>query len=561
MPTDALTIYALARELNDKLSGARIDKIYQPEGDEITFLVRTNNENKTLVISANPAIPRIHFTGLKKDNPLNAPAFCMLLRKYLTSARILSVELFNHDRIIKFTISSKSEMMDDMTLYLYFELMGRYSNLIITNSDNKILDVLRRVPLDMSHTRRLLPSFTYAPPTQEKVSIFNQNELRHAIEFCDRSEDSVLSAVSGISRETARELIYRANLSGNSDFADSFIQETSNLLSTVKPCVSLNKNGVAQDFFVDKYLSQNCEFRDEKTLSDAIDNCYAEKDFEARLKTKSKHLTQVVKNAISRTEKKLGVNLDKLSDCEKAEEYRIKGELITANLYRIPKNSEGVILQNYYDDNKDIKIALDSTKTPSQNAQNYFRRYVKLKRTKETVLSMIEENKELLSYLKGISYFILSATAESDLKDIEENLVETGLIIRKQKDKKGQNKPSAPLKYVFEDTEIFVGRNNLQNEQLTFKSALKSDTWLHVKNYHGSHVIVRSGKELSPELLLFSAELAAFYSEAKSADKVEVDYTKIKNVRHSPAKRLGLVIYTDFSSIIVKPNEHKNYRK
>ncbi len=560
MPTDAITLHALSCELNNSLQGARIDKVYQPESDEVVLLIRTKDENKTLVVSANPALPRIHFTNTKKDNPLNAPAFCMLLRKYLTSARILAVELYNNDRIIRFTIRSKSEMMDEITLYLYFELMGRYSNLILTNHENKILDVLRRVPLDMSHTRRLLPSFTYLPPVQEKISVFDKTALLHAIEYCDKTEDEILSRVSGLSRESVRELIFRASHS-TLDFAQTFVQEAENLTHANSPCVSITKKGVAQDFFVEKYLSINAEIQPSNSLNDAIDRCYSEKDLEARIKSKSKHLTQIVKNAISRTEKKLGVNLDKLKDCEKAEEYRIKGELITANIYRIPKGSEGVILQNYYDENKDIKIALDYNKSPAQNAQNYFRRYVKLKRTKDTVVEMIEENKDILSYLKGVQYDLDSATRESDLKDIETTLMDAGIVPQKQKNKKMQSKPSTPLKYVFENTEIYVGRNNLQNDQLTFKSALKSDTWLHVKNYHGSHVIIHDGKTPTPEILEFAASLAAFYSEARSADKVEVDYTKIKNVHRSPTKRLGLVTYTDFSSIMVQPQEHKDYLK
>ena len=557
MPTDAITLHALARELNEDLCGARIDKIYQPEADEITLLLRVKDENKTLVVSANPSLPRIHFTSAKKENPLNAPAFCMLLRKYLTSARVLSVELFNNDRIIKFTLSSKSEMMDDMTLYLYFELMGRYTNLILTDDKDKILDVLRRVPLDMSHTRRLLPSFTYAPPTQDKVSVFDKTALLHAIEYTDHTEDSILSCISGLSRETARELVYRANKM--EDFCTAFVDEVQNLLSSNAPCVSLSSSNTAQDFFVSKYLSLNREFSPCNSLNEAIDKCYSDKDREARLRSKSKHLLQTVKSAITRTEKKLGVNLDKLKDCEKAEEYRIKGELITANLYRIQKGSEGVILENYYDNNKEIKISLDSTKSPSQNAQNYFRRYVKLKRTKDTVIGMVEENRELLSYLKSVLYDLNSATRESDLKDVEETLIDSGIIQKKQKGSKTKSKPSAPLKYVFQDTEIYVGRNNLQNDLLTFKSALKSDTWLHVKNYHGSHVIVRSGRELSSEILQFCAELAGYYSEAKDADKVEIDYTKIKNVHRHPAKRMGLVTYTDFSSIVIKPCAHENY--
>lgn len=556
MPTDALTLHALSSELNTCLTGARIDKIYQPESDEITLLIRTKDENKTLVLSANPTLPRIHFTKTKKENPVNAPAFCMLLRKYLTSARIILVELFNCDRIIRFTISSKSEMMDDMTLYLYFELMGRYSNLILTNQDDKILDVLRRVPLDMSHTRRLLPTFTYLPPVQEKISVFDREKTAHALQYSDNSEDGILSVLSGISRETTRELIYRANLAD--DFTTAFLDAVESFKNPKSPCVSVNKNGSAQDFFVEEYHSLVLPFRPADSLNDAIDKCYSDRDHDNRIKSKSKHLNQIVKNAITRIEKKLGVNLEKLKDCEKADEYRVKGELITANIYRIQKGAEGVILQNYYDDNKDIKITLDSTKTPSQNAQNYYRKYVKLKRTKESVVVMIEENRETLEYLKGIQYDLSQASKESDLKDIEETVISAGIITKKASNKKPVTKPSLPIKYLYEGVEILVGRNNLQNDRLTFKDSSKSDTWLHVKDYHGSHVIIKSPL-VDQKLLLFACELAAFYSEVKSSTKIAVDYTRVKNVHRSPAKKPGLVIYTDFSTVLVDPNEHKDF--
>lgn len=556
MPSDALTLHALASELNACLLGARIDKIYQPESDEITLLLRTKEENKTLVLSANPSLPRIHFTKAKKDNPVNAPAFCMLLRKYLSGARIVFVELFNRDRIIRFSVSSKSEMMDDMTLYLYFELMGRYSNLILTNEDNKILDVLRRVPLDMSHTRRLLPTFSYAPPAQEKTSIFDTPALIHALEYSDKTEESILSLVSGISRETTSELVYRAN--NSPDFVKTFCDTVERFKSPSAPCVSLTKDGIASDFFPEKYNSIPTIFADTSSLNEAIDRCFSEKDHANRIKSKSKHLTQLVKNAISRAEKKLGVNTQKLGDCEKAEEFRIKGELITSNIYRIQKGSTGVILQNYYDDNKDIKITLDSTKTPSQNAQAYYKKYVKLKRTKETVSEMIEENKNTLTYLKSISYDLSTADSENDLKDIEQVLIDAGIINPKTNSKKSRQKPSLPIKYRYLDTEILVGRNNLQNDDLTFKIASKSDTWLHVKNYHGSHVLIRSHNP-SDEVLLFACEVASYHSEAKTADKVDVDYTRIKYVHRSPLKKPGLVVYTDFSTIVVKPNEHKDF--
>lgn len=558
MPSDVITLACLANELDKTLKGARIDKIYQPEEDEITMSVYTASGNKTLVISASPNLPRLHFTSQKKENPINAPAFCMLLRKHLTSSRIDSVELFGMDRNIRFTIKGKNEMADDTTLHLYVELMGRYSNVILTNESNKILDVLRRVPLDMSHTRKLLPTTTYSPACQEKISVLDTPNAIRALENTNRDFQEIMRVLSGFSKETLSELLFLTE--NSSDFAKDFINIVQEFIHNPNPCVALTPDGNATDFFCKPYLSINKPFSSFNSLSDAIDLCVTEKDTQSRIKAKSKRFLSLIKNAINRTEKKLGANLDKLKDCEKADELRIKGEILTAYLYQVQKGVSTVSLPNFYDENcSNIDISLDATKSPSQNAQNYFRRYTKLKRTKDTVIKMVAENRETLNYLQSILYDVENCKIESDLKDIEQNLLSTGLITKQKNTKIKNPKPGKPTKYVFEGIEIFVGRNNVQNEALTFDSALKTDTWFHVKDYHGSHVIVRSGKELSENVIQFAGELASFYSSAKNSDKVDVDYTKIKNVKRSPQKRAGLVTYTDYSTVCVKPNEHKNY--
>lgn len=555
MPTDTLTLNALAKELNEILKGARIDKIYQPESDEVTFLLRAENQNKLLVISANPSVPRIYISNQKKDNPINAPAFCMLLRKHLTSSRIQSVELYSNDRIIKITCLAKNEMMDDVTIHLFFEYMGRYSNLIVTNVDGKILDVLRRVSLDCTRSRKLLPGFTYSPPVQEKVSIFDK-ELSHAVEFSNCDVDALLKSCSGLSRESATELLWRART--HQSLSSGFIVELNKLLSNPTPTVGYDASGEPVDFYVSPYDTLGYNYSEKDTLSEAMEECYVTKDRRTRIKSKTKHFHTVVKNAVTRCEKKLGVNRQKLLDCEKAELDRIKGELLNANLYKIEKGTTSVTLLNYYD-GTDITFTLDGTKTPAQNAQNYFRRYTKLKRTKEAVEKMILENVETLHYLRSLLYDIENAHLESDVFDIEQSLVEYGLIDKKAPKSKQLPKPSTPYKYLYNGVEIYVGRNNVQNDNLTFKSSQRMDTWLHVKNYHGSHVIVKS-QNLTDSLLTFCAEITAYYSEARSSSKVEVDYTLIKNVKRHPSKHVGLVVYDDYSTIIVTPNAHEDTR-
>ena len=557
MPTDTLSLHALAIELDNTLKGARIDKIYQPEMDEVTFLLRADNENKLLVISANPSVPRLYLSTQKKENPILAPSFCMLLRKYLTSARIQKVELFNCDRIIRFQLITKNEMMDEVTLYLYFEYMGRYSNLILTNGDDKILDVLRRISLDLSRSRHLLPGVKYTPPVQDKVNIFDRENLPRIVEFCNEDIDKLLKNVSGLSRESARELLWRAK--SHTSLGDGFLAELDNLLSRPTPIVGYDKNGQPIDFFISTYHTLPYEYHTKASLSVAMEDCYTAKDTKTRVKSKTKHFLTIVKNAISRCEKKLGVNRQKLLDCSKAESDRIKGELLNANLYRIERGMTNITLLNYYD-NTEITISLDGTKSPSQNAQNYFRRYTKLKRTKETVEKMIEENEQTLLELRSLLYDVESVELESDVKDIESILVSYGLIDKKPTKSKQVQKPSKPYVYLYKGVEILVGRNSIQNDDITFRTSQKTDTWLHVKNYHGSHVVVKSDK-VDDEILLFASELASYYSEANTSDKVDVDYTKIKCVKRHPSKKIGLVVYDNYATISAKPNQHKDMLK
>ena len=555
MPTDVLMLNALARELDTTLKGARIDKIYQPESDEVTFLLRADNQNKLLVISANPSIPRLHISSQKKDNPTVAPGFCMLLRKHLTSARIKSVSLYSNDRIIDFCLSSKNEMMDEVELHLYFEYMGRYSNLVLTNENGKILDVIRKVSLDSTRSRKLLPGFTYYPPTQDKINIFDKANLSRLVEFSNGDVDILLKSCSGLARESATELVKRAKSYPN--FSDGFMVELEKMFNSPTPIVGYS-DGQAKDFFIAEYHTLPLEYEKSSTLSQAMEECYSSKDRISRIKSKSKHFHTVVKNAISRCEKKLGVNRQKLLDCDKAELDKLKGELINAYIYKIEKGMTSVTVTNYYD-GSEITITLDGTTTPAQNAQNYFRRYTKLKRTKETLEKMVVENEENLHYLKSLLYDIENLTIESDVLDIQQALINYGLIDKKPTKVKQVQKPSTPYVFNCEGIEIHVGRNNVQNDALTFRTSQKSDTWLHVKDYHGSHVIVKA-QNIPDGVLKIASELASYYSEAKDSDKVQVDYTLVKNVKRHPSKQIGLVIYDDYTQILAKPNPHDELR-
>ena len=547
MPCDVFTLRSLSRELNETVSGAKIDKIYQPEKDEIVLSLRKTS-SFMLSISANPNFPRISVTTCKKENPVVAPAFCMHLRKYLSGARIESVSLLNNDRAISLNVSAKNELFDTEEFLLVAELTGRTSNIILVNR-GKISDAIKHIGLDSS--RQILPGIAYEPLSPNKTGIFDKNI---DLLFPDGvTEDSLLARTSGFSRQSARQIAR--------EYLETCGEKTlGELISSYDalppgPCVTL-ADGKPVDYFIKPYYEDEGRTMRVNSLSEAIDLMIGEKDRLQRIREKSRPLRSLVKNAVTRTEKKLNANRDKMSECLGAEKYRLYADLLISNIYRVPKGS-GVVLENFYDDMKPVEIPLSPEYSVKQNIQNYYKKYNKLKRGEETVSKMISENEKDLDYFKEILREIDTCGSVTELADIEEEMNAAGLATRRNGAKKAESK-SRPIHYSFRGTDIYVGKNNYQNDRLTFKSAAPTDTWLHALKIHGSHVIIRSPSP-DKDTLVFAAELAAYYSDGREDSKVSVDFTKVARVKRSPEKRPGLVNYTFQQTLAVVPSAHTDY--
>ena len=573
MPNDYITIKALTNELYFMLKGGKIDKVTMPEKDEVNLFIRANNQNYTLAISCNASNPRVHLTHKKKPSPIQAPAFCMHLRKYLQNGNIKDIYNLNEDRIIVIEVQSKNEMRDEVTFRLVAEIMGRYSNIMMLNDKDYITDALKQVPFDVMTKRALIPSAKYTIPEMPKAKLSETDKIRGYLkEYSGTSISSMLSnVVSGIAKNTAQEIVYESTVEDTKQILDDEdiekilkSLETFNDIASSKiyaPCVSLI-DGVPQDFYVTKYQSIK-EYKSYKTINEAIENCLAKKDDVFRQQEKTKYLTKAYNAFLSKCKKRLEKSNQRLAESSSKDTYKIYGELIIANIYKIKKGDKQLIAQNYYDETcPDVKINLDETLSPQANAQNYFKKYNKLKHTEEIALEQIDELNNTIAYLTSIEPFIARAQTPQEILDIQRELENIGAL--KAQRQKGNKKPqeAPPIHYNFKGFDIYLGKNNLQNDKLTFKIANGGDIWLHTKAFHGSHtIIITKGNEISDEIIQFAAEVCAFYSDCDNSLKVEVDYTQRKNVKRHPNKNPGMVLYEIYKTANVTPNKHEEFLK
>ena len=571
MPNDYITFKALTRELDSFLKGGKIDKVTMPEIDEVNLLVRANNQNYNLAISCNASNPRIHLTHQKKASPIIALAFCMHLRKYLQNGRIESIYTLNEDRIIVIEVTSKNEMRDEVRYRLIAEMMGRYSNIIMVNDKDIITDALKQVPFDVMTKRTLIPTAKYTIPEQPKIKLSEKEKIYDALcAYSGNSISQMLSnVISGIAKSTAQEIVHLANIEDNKqDLTKEEIERIIDSINTFdniydsklySPCVAL-ANNVAIDFYVTKYNQIN-EYKNYDTLNEAIENCLAKKDDVYRQQEKTKYLLKAYNAQLSRLKKRLEKSNQRLAEASSKDTYKIYGELIISNIYKIKKGDTKAIVNNYYDsDNKEISITLDEMLSPQQNAQQYFKKYNKLKHTEEVALEQIDELENEIEYLKTIEPFISRAQTPQEIQELERELANIGAI--KSQRQKGNKKPqeAPPIHYNYKGFNIYVGKNNLQNDKLTFKVANGGDIWLHTKAFHGSHTIIcLEGKEIRDEIIQFAAEVCAFYSDCDNTSKVEVDYTQRKNVKRHPNKNPGMVLYEVYKTANIAPNEHKEF--
>lgn len=574
MPLDSVFLSGLRKELTDRLIGARIDKIQQPERDLLLLSVRTLEGNDRLLIHGGVGSARVHFTQGRFENPSSPPMFCMLLRKHLTGARIVSVEQPPDERLLLLRMDARDEMGGQTERTLIVEMMGRQSNVILTDQDNLILDCMRRVDPSMSEIRPLLPGMRYRlPPRQEKPDLFQISETERAA-VLDHAEagsalDSwLLRSFSGLSPLICREMCYRAFGDASPRFAvleerekNALLQQLETLVDLVSrgaliPCVLL-ENDRPKDFSylpVKQYGSQmTCEPCD--SFSALLDQFYLRRDHVEAMRRRSQSLTKSVKNIRDRTSRKLSLQKEELRRSENREALRRKADLITANLYRIRKGDRVLRAEDFYDpDLTQVEISLDPLKSPQQNAAALYKQYQKAKTAEVHLVALIAEGEKTLHYLNSVLDEISRAEGEQDLAAIRAELQDTGVLKKDKASKKVKLKPRTPLRFVSTSGyEILVGRSNAQNDELTHKIARRTDYWLHVQKIHGSHVIIRAMDEKpDDDTIAQAASLAVYYSQARDSGKIPVDYTMVRNVKKPTGALPGMVLYTTYQTILAQ---------
>ena len=573
MPQDAFHIRRLTKELDSLLVHGKINRISQVNKDELTFIIYTGKSTVKLILSANASNARVCLSLTEKEPAPVAPNFCMLLRKHLQNAEILSVRQHDFERIVEIELHCTTDFSHS-TRVLHCELMGKYSNVILTEN-GVILGALKTTALENDSHRVLLAGAKYLyPAPQDKISPFDgagmrsrlKNYLVNHSENLDTEELSLFlfENVFGLALPTAREIIKRY-VEKNSSLKTLFLEDAPKPLwsfvgdfcenEPCEPCLK-TENGKAVDFFafpVENGVSY-------PSLCKAEDDFFTARETKKGFEDKKRKLENTVRALKKKQTKKLQETLERLKDAEKAEEYRVKGELLTANLYRVEKGAKEVALENWYSENcEKIRISLDTALSPAKNAQKFFKTYNKYKRAKEILTPMLKTEQEDIDYTDSVLSSIGAAENEIDLKEIETELILMGLM-RAPKERVGGKKKEAEIpfrEYKHDGKKIYVGRNNLQNDRL-LRFASPNDIWLHTQKYHSSHVIiVTDGGQVRDETILFAAELCAYFSDGRESDKIPVDYCKRKFVKKPNKSKAGFVIYTDYKTVLVKPNPHK----
>lgn len=567
MAFDGITVACLVKECNDTIIGGRIMKIAQPETDELLFTIKNGKEQYRLLVSADASLPLFYFTSQNKQSPMTAPNFCMLLRKHIQNARIISVTQPDLERVIRLEVEHLDEMGDLCRKFLYVELMGKHSNIIFCDEQNVVIDSIKRVSTMMSSVREVLPGREYfIPDTQEKrIPLHEEKEnfIRTISEKSFMLYKALYSSYMGISPLVAQEICYRAqvdaNLPTNSLTNDqmnqvfaSFTLLMSFVLDGKYDPVIVYENQIPVEYsaiILSSYQEENCKHI--SSISALLEHFYAEKNTIVRIRQKSIDLRRIVQTALERNVRKYDLQIKQLKDTEKKEQYRIYGELLHTYGYEISTGSRMADVLNYYT-NEQIKIPLDPELSPLDNAKKYFEKYNKLKRTYEALSTLTKETKEEVEHLESVMNALDIALHESDLMQIKEELILSGHMKRKGKQQK-ERIISKPFHYISRDGfHIYVGKNNIQNEEITFKIATGNDMWFHAKGIPGSHVIVKTNGEILPDTTYEeAAKLAAYYSKARGNEKVEIDYTERKNVKKPSGGKPGFVVYyTNYSMMI-----------
>lgn len=571
MAFDGITIANIVTELNQTITGGKINKIAQPENDELIITIKNQRKQYRLFLSASASLPLIYLTETNKPSPLTAPNFCMLLRKHIGSGKIIAIEQPGMERIIRFTIEHLNELGDLCTKYLIVEIMGKHSNIIFCNEEDQIIDSIKHVSAHMSSVREVLPGRPYfIPETQSKLNPFVLTEEIFQEKIFPRPVNvakAIYTSITGISPLMAEEVCYRAGIDGGIPTDGLEDVERVHLAHTFLRMVDDIRDGHFEPNIIYKgkesvefacfLLSQYQDYRavSYPSIFPVLETYYAEKNIVTKMRQKTVDLRKIVQNALERNVKKYQLQQKQLKDTEKKEKYRVWGELLNTYGYEVEPGAKSMEALNYYT-NEMIQIPLDETMTPQENAKKYFDKYSKLKRTKEALDTLLQETGDEIKHLESIAASLDIASSEEDLVQIKEEMMEYGYVKRKNTGGKKVKVTSRPYHYISSDGyDIYVGKNNFQNDELSFKFASGNDWWFHAKGQPGSHVIVKSKNEELPDRTFEEAgKLAAYYSKGRQAPKVEIDYTQKKNLRKPTGGKPGFVVYYTNYSLLIEPD-------
>lgn len=581
MALDGAFLRHLKKEITEAALGARVDKIYQPNRDELVLSLRTRHEMYKLLLSARANSPRVQFTRFVPENPKVPPMLCMLLRKRLSGAKLADIRQPGLERLLYFDFDATDELGDSVRLTLAAEIMGKYSNVILLDGEERIVDALKRVDAEMSSQRLILPGLRYAlPPPQDKLCLLSceADEVLARLDGRVKNEPlnkALLSTLQGVSPVVCRELehltgrgadlLTKEMSSEQKDRLRFFLNRTAQTIRDTAgvPCMVRELKGKPVDisFLEVTQYGRAAVVSRKESFSELLDDFYAERDRIERMRVKSQDLLRLLSNHADRLSRKVNAQHAELEQCANREQLRVCGDLLNANLYRLDKGAESVTLENFYEEMKPITIKLDPALDPTRNAQKYYKEYRKARTAEQMLAVQIDQAEQEIAYIDTVFDALSRAETERELGEIRQELSEQGYL----RAAKGKQKPPAMLGPItFRSSEgflILVGRNNRQNDKLTLKQASNNDLWFHTKNIPGSHtVVVTEGKTPGEATIREAAMLAAFHSKAKNSAQVPVDYTQIRHVNKPQGAKPGMVIYVQHQTLYVTPDSELTER-
>ncbi len=579
MAFDGAFLHTISNEVSSVVVGSRIDKVYQPSRNEIVFSIRANGNNLKLLLSADPSCPRMHFTEAELDNPASPPMFCMLLRKHIGNAKILAIRQEGLERIVTFELETRNEFGDVIVVSLVVEIMGRHSNIILVNESGKVIDSIKRVDDSVSSLRRILPGVTYeSAPNQDKLSLVKvdvEDVVNYVTENASKFplSKALLNCVEGVSPLICREISFLVSKDLDTIVEDLNDEQISRLKFYIKnfktslespaiPTMILDKNRKPIEFYF-SYITQYADSVITKkydTLSHMLDEFFRQKGTASRMNQKSHDLLRFLVNTSDKISRKLENQKKELLECADRDALRVYGDLINANLYRLEKGDRVAELENFYDQEMPVvKIKLDPMLTPSQNAQKYYKEYKKADTAEKMLKGLIIKGEEELAYIDTVFDVLTRATTEAEISAIRAELTDGGYL-RPNKNSKQKLQKLSYLRYKSSDGyTILCGRNNIQNDRLTFKESEKGDMWFHTQKIPGSHTVILAnfGEEIPDATIEEAAMIAAYNSKARNSSKVAVDYTLIRNIKKPNGAKPGFVVYDTYYTILITPDEEK----